>query len=249
MASARITKKQYDAMVEAHRERPGVISHAARRAKVIHRTAKRAFEEGWPKPNWARPIKEILAEDAIAARAELYEKEEAAARRGAKLRDERDVAKLDAIHERAREAEGVRSALSTSLAMFANIGQFSAVSIEFSQAAAADLRKDILAKKVKWKDAVPFLKALSLISERAVGQLKESMEALRLHTGDPQKLLGVSFDGTNTNVDASKAAEALGEEALAKAIVDLAVGEVSPEVERFLTWQAENGTPTPTEVH
>jgi hypothetical protein len=248
MPTARITRGQYEALVEAFRERPGVVAHAARRAKVTHRTAKRAWEIGWERPDWARPISEEIKTDQVAARAKLKaeqakaEEQVARAKEGAELREKNKLARLDAAEERSREAQAVRASLSTSLTMLANLGSLSKASVAMSQQAAKDILVAVQQQQIPWRVALEVLSKIVLMSERVSNQLKQTMESLRLHTGDPQQILGfVDAAPASTDVDGEKALEVFGEERLSRAIIDLASGNMSEDATTLLEWQVAQG--------
>lgn len=63
MATAPPPHATYDALVKAYRKRPGDHVAAAKAAKVVYRTARKAWLEGWPRLGWAPPIKDILSGD------------------------------------------------------------------------------------------------------------------------------------------------------------------------------------------
>ncbi len=240
MPRARVTREQFDEMVRSFREKPGRFQPAARAADVHHRTAKRAWERGWDSPAWARPIREVILDEQRAARA--LNEEAVQAERGARARkvEERELARIDTARERTREAEGVRAAMSSALSLLANLGILSKASIAVSQAAAKDLLKDVAANKVTWRQAMPFIKTLSLVGERATQQLKGAMEAMRLHLGRPQEILGViDVSGPTTLVDGEAVVSELGEDRLRQAVMDLAEGNVTKDVEALVSWQVE----------
>jgi hypothetical protein len=62
------TRKLYETLLEAYRLSPNNHAQAARTAVVEWRTAKRAWETGWPKLPWARPISKVIAEEGDEAR-------------------------------------------------------------------------------------------------------------------------------------------------------------------------------------
>lgn len=227
-------------MLEAHREKPGVIHFAARRANVVHRTAKKAYLVGWERPGWARAIRDVIKDEENSARAILYREEAQRAKASAANREEMQVARMDAAQERAREAQAVRASLSNALSLMANLGAFSKASIALSHHAANQILAEIQKPKpaITWREAINFLTKLSLVGERATSQLKETMTALRLHLGVPEQLIGiVDQSGPTILVDGQTAVQALGEEKLRQAVIDLASGNITPDVDRLLAWQ------------
>lgn len=99
----KITRDFYEKLLGAFREAPGNASHAADYAHCDRRTAKKAWETGFPSTgDWARPIHEVLKEEQIAARAKLAET--------AAATTNHEGARSDAIDARAEEAMLVRAA-------------------------------------------------------------------------------------------------------------------------------------------
>lgn len=100
MAHAFQTKTRYEAVVEGFRRAPGNYMQAAQYAGCGWRAAKILWNRGWVKHQWARPIKDVLADEQAL-------KQEAVGRR---IRGERAVQdaqadKARAEVEQAREAE------------------------------------------------------------------------------------------------------------------------------------------------
>lgn len=241
MATIRISRAQYDALVAAYREKPGQHSNAARRAGVGFRTAKLGWERGWDRPPWARCIRKVLEEDAIAARKVLEEREAEKAADSAVRRKERDLARLDAIEERAREAQAVRAAMSNAMGLLAVTGALAKASVALAQGAARDIVADAQGEKIPWEQAVDTLKRLSWLSYRASGVTRSSMEMLRLHLGEPEQVIAIVGEGPR--VDGEMAAETLGDETLRKAILDLANGEMSEAAAKLVDFQSRVGNP------
>ncbi len=75
------TKAGYNKILDAFRQTPGNYAGAGRIAGVNQKTARRAWEHGWPRWTWARPIRDVLKEEAdqtmarVAARLEADDKE------------------------------------------------------------------------------------------------------------------------------------------------------------------------------
>lgn len=242
-STARITREQYEILVESFRDDPGHIEKARIAAKVHFKTAKRAWLTGWDRPPWARAIRDVFEQEKVSARARTHKlAHEAAlekAEKAARLRDEKERARIDAIEEKAREALGVRGSMNSALMMLGNFGRFQRASHEMCEKAAAGLLADVQANRLPWQDALRVLDRLALTGKRISEMFLQSMEILRKHLGEPEKLLGVV--GTpDTRVDGSAALNAMGGvDALKKAIMDVAQGVDSPEAERLIEWQVE----------
>lgn len=232
-------------MVDAFRITPGRFEPVARATRLSVKTVKRAWQLGWSEPEWARPITNVFDDEAISARAEI---ERRRAEKAARLRGKKEQARLDAEEERIKEGQAVRGSLNTSLMLFSNIGLFSRVSIEMCKRAADDLEKDVAAGNVTWREALKVQSQLSLTSKRISEQLLSSMDALRKHLGEPEKLLGVVSNSPSSEVDAGLAVARLGEDGLRKAILDLVEGRPdSPEATALVEIQTMQGRQS--EVH
>jgi hypothetical protein len=72
------TRELYDKLTEGYRGANGVHLRAAEYASCDWRTAQRAYEKGWKFHTWARPIREVLQEEANAAKAQAMERAAAA---------------------------------------------------------------------------------------------------------------------------------------------------------------------------
>jgi hypothetical protein len=68
MAEPAHSRELWDLLLAAFRQRPGNFAEVGRLANCHWRTAKRAWTEGWTDAPWARPIKDILAEELVVER-------------------------------------------------------------------------------------------------------------------------------------------------------------------------------------
>lgn len=248
MPTARIDKATYDLLLNAFRERPGVYTFAAGKAGVSHKTARRAWTKGWERPTWAKPIEQIVENERMGARAILVAEEKVKTEeqfREARQAREQDLARIDAIEERAREAQAIRSAFSSSMTLFANLGLLSKASIEMSKKASEMILEDVKEGKIAWEKAIQNLYRLGRIGIQASEQLQNAMEMLRLHLGNPQKIVGVQESKVQsfTEIDPEKAANALGPERLRQALLDLAQGKMTEDVDRLIAWQVDEVAP------
>lgn len=245
MASAKITKDQYDKLVEAYRDKPQVYTHAAKAAGVDHRTARRAWLEGWDRPGWARPIAAVLKEEQTRIRAKLAEEEAARAKEGAARREVQAQAKVDAIEEHAREAQAVRGAMNTAITVLATAAQLSKAHVALGETVAKGILKEAAEGTLPWEKALVLLKQLTWMSGQATTLVKAAVEILRKHTGDPLDH-GAESAAPSTQVDADRMVAAMGgEDQLKKAIQDLLEGRMTPEAERMVTFQVAMGRSTP----
>lgn len=75
MPAAPLRPSVYDALLRAYRKAPGDHAKAAKAAKVVWRTARKAWDDGWPKLGWAPAIKTVLAENELANAAPAIQEE------------------------------------------------------------------------------------------------------------------------------------------------------------------------------
>src|SRR5690349_18045802 len=111
MARRKISQDLYDALVSAYREIPGNASNAATEAGCDRRTAKQAYEVGWPARSLP-PIKEVLQSERNEIRAMRVESERR--RREAVLAAKED-ARSDALATKSEEARAVANMRRNSL--------------------------------------------------------------------------------------------------------------------------------------
>lgn len=102
---ARYDRRTYEAILSGYREDPANVTNAARFAGVTREMARNAWHKGFPRQyaagaRWARPIKEVLAEERDAAQVARAER----ARKDAEAADaERERARRESIEELAEE--------------------------------------------------------------------------------------------------------------------------------------------------
>jgi hypothetical protein len=243
MPRARLSRLQYEKLVEAFREKPGNVNYAHKQAKVHMRTAKKAWEYGWERPTWARAIKGVFEQEEIGVRSKMRDIDVKLdeAERAARLRDEKEKARLVAVDERLREAQGVKASISTSLMLLGNLGQFQKASIEMCRHASASLLAEVQAGTLEWREALKILDKLALTAKRITEQFQITMELLRKHVGEPEKIVGFIGEMPTTDVDGAMAINALGgEDKLRQAIMDVAQGVDSPEAEALIEFQVES---------
>ncbi len=109
-----ISRTTWDALVLAFREKPGNVMAASKFAHVNRRTADKAWHHGWPKVEWAKPIKDLLDQEREEVRAARLRAEIA----GQFEEDERRLkARQDAIEARAQEAHGAKLSRSNALSI------------------------------------------------------------------------------------------------------------------------------------
>lgn len=242
MGTFRGTREQYDKMLAAYRERPGEHAYAARAAGVEVRSARRGWRGHWTSPPWARCFQTVIEEDQAAARAKLAREEAARAAVAPEIREVRKVAEFDAVAEKVREAEACRASMSAAIAGLAVTGTMSKARVALARRVSEELLAATIKGDVSWERALGILSKLQWLDAQAGSQLKNAMEVLRLHIGEPDKFIRVSGEAAAraTDVDGAGAVEALGGEAnLRQAVIDLAEGRMTPLVERLIEYQLQ----------
>jgi hypothetical protein len=110
----KLTRGTYDALVEGFRVAPGNASNAARTAACDRRMAARAWASGWRDYPWARPIRDVLADEARDARAlaARLAREEAT-----RAEADREKARRESVEALAQEQQILKAARNDVLAV------------------------------------------------------------------------------------------------------------------------------------
>lgn len=201
--SGRVDQETWDRLLAAYRDDPGNHSAAARLAVVQRRTARRAYEVGYPERPWGRvSIRDLIMGEAELARSRVQlelEKEELATDRHAlDAERDREAARQHSVRAKTEEAvlvSGARAAAMRGLA--ACIGASDGV-----KAAMARLGQELVTISsaggaLSHKEMV----SLSNIGRRYASTLRElatagltAMEMERLYLGEPSKIIGVKSE-------------------------------------------------------
>ena len=240
--AARLTREQYEILLTAFRDKPKNATNAAKLAGIDVRTARRAFEEGWQRPDWARPIKQILEEEQAKLRAALYEEERLKHYQAVDLRLAREKAELDAREEKLREAQAVRAAVTAALGALAVSGHLSQAKIKLASRASELIVHEAELGKMTWNAAIALLQKLQKLDTDAANQLKVSMDILRLHLGPTSQFTSVTGAVSTAlpELEGKTAADLLGgEEAFRQAVRDFADNKITPDVEKLIEYQTE----------
>lgn len=235
----RITHEQHTKLVEAYLDVPAGHANAARLAGVSTHTAIRAWKEGWDFPAWAStPIKQVVLQKQIEARALLQDadRERKLAKEAAKRRKGRKLAGLDAAEEKAREATAVRAAMTNAMGLLGITAELSKNALPAIQRAVHRLSAT---EQVSWKQAVKLTSDLSWIANRTHATLKMSMEMLRMHLGEPDKILSVVGEtGQQAKIEAEATIAAMGSEGrFRKGVQDLLDGNMTEEALQLIEIQ------------
>jgi hypothetical protein len=199
----RVTQDVWDKLLEAYREDPGNHSNAARHAVVQRRTARRAWELGYPDRPWGlKPIKDLLASEAELARSRLQleaDKEELEEDQIAlELERDREASRQHAIRSKEQEGRLIAAARAGSI-----MGLSAAIEIAPSLqramqklgtalAAIAEDQGSLTAKDVANLSFVMRRYSSTLRELSQAGQIAMEME--RLYLGEPSQIIGVTTD-------------------------------------------------------
>tara|TARA_R100000234_G_C4935796_1_gene150610 strand:- start:192 stop:752 length:561 start_codon:yes stop_codon:yes gene_type:complete len=156
--------------------------------------AKRAYEKGWEKAPWAKPIAIALEEEKIDARS-LRAKQ----RTDDFLAKEamRAAAKNDAVEARAQEGQMVKMARGASLALLGQVLQ----SLRTVQPLAEELKRAVAedAKVLDAKDIFSLLDKVAKLTTQATQTAQSAMRMERLHMGEPEAVLGLELGTLSTD--------------------------------------------------
>jgi len=228
MGRKAVTEEVYNKLIAAFRDGPGIINRAARLADVDWRTAKKAWETGWPRKNF-HPIKKVIAEDRVKARAAL---EAAQAAKRAMIEKEREEARKQAIEALKQEGQMVGFARAQSLqnlavaielgrmvrAMIPSLKEFADVEVQKIQAW-TNYEKQLLQGADPALTPVPSMARPSLSLERAVGLAQkvssiaqeivatayQAMQMERLRLGQPTEIMGFAGLGPDESISFEEA--------------------------------------------
>ncbi len=192
-----LTAEIYAAALAAFREQPGQYNHAGRSAGIDERTAKRLWEgPPYTQWKWARPIKEVLAEESrrdlehrTAAEAAQREEAEAEQRRLGELA--REAAKLD---------EGIlRTARGTVLRGLAALSRVSVGADKLAERVGEELARgtDSQGKplNISARDALRIIKDFSAATKGLLSAFQDLKNIDRLSNNQPTAILGVQMEG------------------------------------------------------
>jgi hypothetical protein len=186
MARRIINEDTYQRLLESFRAEPDNVKLAATAAGCSWAMAKRAREVGWlHRFPWARPIREVLQEDATRGRAERF----------AELAQERaaidQVARLDAAQALAMEGAALRSCMQATEALAGSISQVA----QATRPVIVKLLRELRAigesdEPLDVDDTIRMLGSLAYQLRQVNAALSEVQKAERLHLGEPSEIVG-----------------------------------------------------------
>lgn len=231
--------KFYEALLQAYRENPGNVTAAAKAVGTSRETAKRAWDLGWEKFDWAPPIRDVVEEEMVIARSRIEQQKEteerlmaaeepaitkSAERREAHIaaQEERARAKENAIKtrvEQGRMIEGVRKSVMQVEAATLHLG--GAIQLLSKRAAKEIKRMANSTKKMKPEElarALHIIRQYSSTVREGAQSAKIAVEIESLHMGEPTQIIGLqstNFDDASEEElrrEIKKALQAMGED-------------------------------------
>lgn len=228
---ARVTETQYQALIVAFRQSPGMHYKAAKMADVSGPTARRAWDQGWDSRGWPS-IKSVIASEQIEARAQAAEarrahamdwesrKHEEELQRMQAVSDRateaRDKARADAIRSREEEGEMVQIARG---AVRINLGSLTSLSRAVLRHSVPELIAQIESgykytringrlRKVKLssEDHMRMLQRAGSLLSKVIPEAERAIKIERLLMGEPTDVIGINMKGMDLN-DAIHTAE------------------------------------------
>ena len=213
----RLSLQFYEKLLDAYRDNPGNHAGAAKVVGCARKTAKRGWDIGWAKHDWAPPIKDVIAQEQVQARARIQQEKDAAIEQAwaeeeaivtqTPVGADRTQAYLDAQAERAKAKEqaiatrkaegqmvgGIRQAASNSAAALLRISNginllAERVNKELTTMAASPKDFKVGAALVTINKYASAVRDLTIAGKTAV-------ELERLHLGDPTSIVGVQIEG------------------------------------------------------
>lgn len=193
MARNAITTDFFERLVEAFREAPGNIQRASKYVKCDRRTARRAWNEGWPDRSFP-PISQVLEEERVATTARLQadredEQKQMKLTRTEALASSRDASRQDAVASRAVDTQVVRAARSNAMGLLSVTQRMLKGAVKFG----SRLEQEIGDAKLKPVEMVKLLKEISNIARSSNETAKIAIAMERQLLGEPDRVIRHEF--------------------------------------------------------
>jgi len=193
-----VTEDKWNQILDVFRQAPKDYAQVVKTCGVSRETAKKAWEYGWPDRDWP-PIKLIMKDEGLLARAERAKKEQARAlidreamlaEQAKKEAEARLQARQDAIMARAQEGKMVALSRGNTIALQAAAARLMKIAVE----SARELEEDIKAKRLQMtpKEKVKFVTSVAYLNESIVRAAKINIEMERQLLGEPTEVIGIS---------------------------------------------------------
>lgn len=195
------SQDQYEELLSAFREKPGNMKYAGAMAGCDPRTARRAWDKGWPKLGY-KAIGEVLREEAVAARKLVEQEAERQRLLGTTSAEalNREREKQQQVEQRAREGRLAQLSRDNSLGLMGIIANCLRGSVELSKkvhdALAAGTTPD--GKPISWQQGVALFRNLAYLTRMANEAGKTALEIERVRLGLPSTVVGIATSGEMT---------------------------------------------------
>jgi len=198
MARRVITPELYQKLLTAYREGGGNHTYAARVTGVGWKFAKRAYFDGWPKKDWAVPIKRVIDGETAQARGTRLD---ATVRDYAAAAEASEKARKDARDTRVQEGMLIKRARGAGLIISAELLKVLRGCKELGDYLEKRLkeRMDPQSKNpLKLSEGLEILRRLqSMVAANAdMSQLTMRME--RLYMGEPEEIKALQLSAADT---------------------------------------------------
>ena len=190
MKRNRIDQEFYDGLVSAFRDAPGNTSSASRAVSCDRRTARKAWNEGWPDLGFL-PVKQVVEEEQAETRARLkVVRSEDLARQeleNEKLGAVRDSdARDDAIAARTEEARTVRAARHNAMGLLAVTQRL----LRGANRLAEKIEQDIATADLRPAQAISLFQTIASTARASNETAKLAIAMERNLLGEPEKIIG-----------------------------------------------------------
>lgn len=187
MAKRAITHELYQALVDGFRQQPGNATYAARIGGVDRRTAKRGWEQGWPKQYvWAQPIREVIREEMANARKARLEAQEAERFDQEKEREKARTASIKAAQE---EAQAVSIARTNSIGAGMIVGSLMRALVPLTKQIETALANP--ATQLAPNQIAKMLADMANVTRHSNEAMRVALELERLRLGEPTNIGGI----------------------------------------------------------
>jgi hypothetical protein len=184
-----LTKEQYELLCDAYRKDPGNYAAAAKYAGVGVRSAQSAWDIGWKRRTWAKPIRLLIAQEQEQARAFREE------RQRAELQGEADrqvQTRLDAIN--ARTEEGIGSKRTRTNALNISVVASKLVVVADKIVAEINRRVDTGVINLPLDELRRLVLTASTMIQRAGQVMITALQIERIVLGEPIAVLGIKTE-------------------------------------------------------
>lgn len=190
-----VTPELYDGLLIAYREAPGNAAFAAREAGCSRDVAKKAWEKGWPRIEYAKPIREVLRSEINAAKAERLKLRQAEDKR---QEDARAKAHEDSIYTLREEAVASQAARRNALGISSNLSKLIAGLAPLTDRLIASLKDD----KMSEKTAMRLISDITFAVRQGNEAIRIALDIERRRLGEPTQILGLAHSEELTTDEA-----------------------------------------------